>query len=293
MSGFKTLYMTYRITQYIQPWELDDFERQVHAMILSSYHIDKTDIIIWDVTLNISDQLIDWDNSSMPKQFVLNKFEYLNKLVNQYFIAEFDTDELIQGCTDKRRVCCTKKQDFIIWLDSDVYFSYLTLPFLVMASKQITDPYFIVSPQIIKWWDSTWDCIVHEPFLTKPYDYRDTFDVYSINQLIHIDQIAIKLNPAMKFGGGWFTLFSNSIFEKISLPDELGSYASDDTYIMSCSAKYEIPQYLVSGIFVTEHGKRYTDGKNYFKDMFSIKIKTRNRISDELFQSLIIKYYQS
>jgi hypothetical protein len=283
--------MKYRIVQYLQPWEIDDFERQINVMILSSYHIDKTDDIIWDVTLNISDQVVDWDESRIPKQFILNKFNYLKKLVNQYYIAEFDTDDTIQGCTDKRRVCYCKKQDFIIWLDSDVYFSHLTLPYLVISSKQITNQCFIISPQIIKYWDSSWDCIVYEPFLNQPNNHRDFFDAYSINQLIQTDQITVRLNHTIKFGGGWFNLFSNSIFEKIPLPIELGSYASDDTYIMLCSDKHKIPQYLLNGIFVTEIGNRYLDGKNYLKDMCSIKIKDRNRISSDEFNKLITDFY--
>jgi hypothetical protein len=106
--------MKYRIIQYIQPWEIDDLERQIHTMLLSSYYLGTNDTVVWDVTLNVSDTIVDWNTTKLPKSFFLEKFDYLKKLVNQYYVAEFDTDTLIQGCTDKRRSCQTKKHDFVI-----------------------------------------------------------------------------------------------------------------------------------------------------------------------------------
>lgn len=285
--------MKYRIIQYIQPWEIDDFERQVHLMILSSFHIDSSDEVIWDVTLNISDDIIDWEESSISKDYIINKFNYLNNLVKQYYTAEFDMDVSIQGCTDKRRSCQSKNHDFVIWLDSDVYFSNLTLPYLIESSKQIQDDCFMVSPQIIKYWDSSWDCIVNEQFLSYPTNHRDFFDLYSIDQFVQNSNIKLKQNQFMKFGGGWFNLFKKNMFELVPLPEELGSYASDDTYTMICSAKYNIKQYLIDGLIVSEIGNRYLNGKQYLKECFYIKIKDRNRISETRFNELVNNFYEN
>ena len=35
--------MIYRIVEYIQPWEIDDLERQINQMILSTYQIKNDD----------------------------------------------------------------------------------------------------------------------------------------------------------------------------------------------------------------------------------------------------------
>jgi hypothetical protein len=285
--------MKYRIIQYIQPWEIDDLERQIHTMLLSSYYLGTNDTVVWDVTLNVSDTIVDWNTTKLPKSFFLEKFDYLKKLVNQYYVAEFDTDTLIQGCTDKRRSCQTKKHDFVIWLDSDVYFSHLTLPYLILSSKSVETSYFMISPEIIRYWDSSWDSIVNKQFLTQPHNHRDYFDSYSIEHLIETNEIQLKLNHEIKFGGGWFNLFSANVFEKIPLPLELGAYASDDTYIMMCSKKHNLQQFVLTGIFVTEIGNRYLDGKNYLKNHISVIITDRNRISEELFHKLINEYYQS
>ena len=36
----------------------------------------------------------------------------------------------------------------------------------------------------------------------------------------------------VKFAGGWFTLISTKLLKLIDIPDELGSYGLDDTYVM-------------------------------------------------------------
>ena len=95
--------MQYRIVQYLQPWEIDNFQRQVDKMIESSYTIDKSNTIIWDVTLNLS--IVDWNQSQMSKQYFIDKFKYLETIVGYYFTAEFDMDKSIQGSGDKKRVC--------------------------------------------------------------------------------------------------------------------------------------------------------------------------------------------
>lgn len=285
--------MKYRIIQYIQPWEIDDFERQIHTMLLAKHYIQSDDIIIWDVTLNISDTIIDWNSSKLPKSFFVEKFKYLQKLVNQYYVAQFDTDDKILGCTDKRRSCQSKEHDFVIWLDSDIYFSHLTLPYLIISSKTVTTSCFMISPEIIRYWDSSWDSIVNKQFLTEPHNHRDYFDSYTIEHLIQTDDARLKSNPTIKFGGGWFNLFSADVFEKIPLPIELGSYASDDTYLMLCAKKHNLQQLVLTGIFVTEIGNRYLDGKDYLKNHLTITHKDRNRISEELFYKLVNKYYES
>ncbi len=285
--------MKYRIIQYIQPWEIDDFERQIHTMLLAKHYIQSDDIIIWDVTLNISDTIIDWNSSKLPKSFFVEKFKYLQKLVNQYYVAQFDTDDKILGCTDKRRSCQSKEHDFVIWLDSDIYFSHLTLPYLIISSKTVTTSCFMISPEIIRYWDSSWDSIVNKQFLTEPHNHRDYFDSYTIEHLIQTDDARLKSNPTIKFGGGWFNLFSADVFEKIPLPIELGSYASDDTYLMLCAKKHNLQQLVLTGIFVTEIGNRYLDGKDYLKNHLVITHKDRNRISEELFYKLVNKYYES
>jgi len=72
----------FRIAQYIQPWEIDDFERQVNEIIYSTYDLPKNIELIWDVTLNIS--IVDWEKSSISKDYFIQKFNYLEKILSFY-----------------------------------------------------------------------------------------------------------------------------------------------------------------------------------------------------------------
>jgi len=278
----------FRIVQYIQPWEIDDLDRQIDQHIKSSYYIENNNKIIFDVTMNIN--IIDWDGSKISLEYFLNKFKYIETKLKQYFTTEFDLDSTIKGCTDKRRQSQFKIQDFIIWLDSDLYFSYLTLPFLIQASRQINDSDFILSPEIIKYWDSSWDVITHHKFLNESYNHRDYFDLYNIDNLVNNNDISIRKNNTIKFGGGWFTLIKSTVFNKIPLVDELGSYAPDDTYLSLCGDQI-IPQYILEGVVVSEIGKRFSENKDYLKPQLKIKIQDKQKISDNELYQLVNKFY--
>lgn len=280
--------MIYRITQYIQPWEIDDLERQVNQLIKGSYYIDEPKNIIFDCTLNLS--IVDWQNSLIPKVYFVNKYKCLETRINQYFTAEFDTDESIQGVTDKRRSIQNKTQDFVIWLDSDVYFSVTALHFLVEATKHISEKVYMISPQIIKYWDSSWDSIVAREFLSMPFNHRDFFDMYSLDFLLQDKLVSITLNNTVKFGGGWFNLFTTSFFNSIPIDLEIGSYGPDDTYVSYCAVHKKIPQYILNNVIVSEIGKRLSEEKDYIKPLLTTKIKEKEKITDQKLFELIEKF---
>jgi hypothetical protein len=275
--------MVYRIVQYIQPWEIDDFERQIDQLIKSSYFLDSSDKVIIDCTMNLD--IVDWSKSKLPSDYFTNKFNYLSTKANRKFIIEFDTDSSIMGVTDKRRSIQEKNQDYIIWLDSDLYFSIYTLSYLIQASKQIENSVYILSPQIIKYWDSSWDSIVADKYLSMPFNHRDFFDSYSLD-LDSKESVNIKINNSgVKFGGGWFNLFTDNLLKEIPLHSKIGSYGPDDTYLMYCALHKKIPQYILENIIVTEAGNLYLENKDYIKPLLHSKIQDKQRISDtELFQ---------
>jgi len=280
--------MIYRIIQYIQPWEIDDLSRQVHDMILSSYLVPSDVTVIWDVSMNTD--IVNWDSSKIPLDYFISKFEYLKTIVGYYYQAEFNIDNSINGCTDKRRNIVNTIQDYVIWLDSDVYFSKLNLPYLIHATRHINDELYIVSPQLIKYWDESWNCIVNQKFINEPFNHRDYFDLYSLDTICNDNEIVIKQNSHIKFGGGWFNLFTNALFQRITFPEELGSYSADDLYVMLCASKLNVKQYILDGIVVSEIGNKYLHNKDYIKSLLDIKILDKQKISDLEFQRLIKQF---
>jgi L-rhamnose mutarotase len=280
--------MKYRIVQYIQPWEIDNFERQVNKMIESSYYIQEPKDVVWDVTLNLS--IVNWENSKIDKSYFVNKFEYLRTIVDYYFTAEFDYDVRIQGSGDKKRVCAEKIQDYSIWLDSDIFFPTQTLPMLIHATKQITETRYILTPEIVRWWDASWDCIVNKKYLSEPHEMRMSFDIYSLESSVE-EEVNIKSIEQLKFGAGWFTLLSQRVLDEIKIPIEGGSYGVDDTYFMICGQMIGIRQFVLSGITIAEMSTRFLKNKDYIKPLLDVIIADKNRISPDEFDNLIKKFY--
>lgn len=286
--------MVYRIVQYIQPWEIDDLERQINKMIGSSYLIESSHEVIWDVSMNID--MIDWQNSHIKKEFFLDKFNYLKYLTSIYFKQEFSVDADIKGAADKKRSCADKKQDYSIWLDSDLFFPETSLAYVIKSTENL-DPseYLIITPEIIKYWDSSWDCITHEKFLSQPFNHRDFFDLYSLDSLLSENSLGVSQLPqgVLKFGSGWLTTLSDRLIKATRIPEELGSYGADDTYVMLCGNKLGTKQLIIKGLVVSEIGNKYLENKNYYKPQLSILTKDKSKISEEDFRKLIIKFYEN
>lgn len=273
-----------RIVQYIQPWEIDDFERQVNQLIKSSYSISNPKEIILDVTLNL--EIVNWDDSQMPKQYFFDKFITIANRADVHYTVEFDTDVNIKGCTDKRRSVQSKEQKYIIWLDSDMYFPTALLPYMIVATQSITHPIYILSPQLIRYWDASWDVLTNEKYLQEPFNHRDYFDTYKLDHEVQFNETSIELNErAIKFGGGWFNLFTDSVFKQIPLPIEIGPYGPDDTFISHCANVLQIPQFILKGQVVSEVGKLYES--NYIKPLLSINIQDKQKITDSELGELI------
>ena len=280
----------YRIVQYIQPWEIDDFERQINQLIKSSYDIEIPKNVVLDVTLNVD--VVNWLNSSMCKEYFIHKFRYIEKKANIHFTTEFDLDNTIKGCTDKRRSAQNKIHDYIVWLDSDVYFPTSLLPYMIIATQNIITNDFIVSPQLIRYWDSSWDILTNEKYINEPHNHRDYFDSFKLDHDCQsLQTMIIHNDTGIKFGGGWFNLFTQSVFNKIPIPDEIGSYGPDDTYISVCSGHLNIQQFILSGQVVSEVGKLYES--NYIRPNLDIKISDKEKISDSQLYELIHTFINS
>jgi hypothetical protein len=92
---------------------------------------------------------------------------------------------------------------------------------------------FILTPQFVKQWDNTWDILVNDKFLNHPIDYELIADVYK-DTLPDIEDINIKTLLSFKFAGGWFTLISKDLLAQTDIPESLGHYGLEDTYVIEC-----------------------------------------------------------
>ena len=269
--------MTTQIIIHLLPQEIDWFEWQIKQLKQGSYYIEEDSKIIIDVTLNLN--LVEWNKSQIPKQFFIDKFLQIEKLCDwcetQFII---DEENKCLGCNDKRRESIkTSKSDNIIYLDCDLIFPKELLKVSIDSSKLINNEYYVISPQIIKLWDNSWDDLVNQNYINQPpsQNYRKT-DPYSIISTTPNSLSLIPINQ-FKFGGGWFNLFSTKLLQKITIPPELGSYGMDDTFIMvGCkilkNKGNQIQQYVLENMVVSENIKyRWDPYKNYLSLIDKVK----------------------
>ena len=151
-------------------------------------------------------------------------------------------------------------------------FHETTLKYMLDTSYQVTGKY-IITPQIVRLWDTSWDILVHKDYKhiqpKKNGYYREHHPDLTWNQ--KIDEVSVSLAPYIKFGCGWFTLISKELLDLTGIPEFLGHYGPEDTFTMMAGeiAKkkgHEINQYTLNGILVSEN-------KIYRKDFNGDKLK--------------------
>ena len=265
-----------QIILHCLPREIDEVERICNQLQRSSYFLEKNDKVILDFTLNISDKLTNWKESKIPKEFFIEKWNTIKLRSDWTYqnIFEINTDDTCLGCNDKRRNSIRKHSDNVthfMYLDTDVHFSIYNLSYVFRAIEQITNEYHIVSSQLLRLWDDGWNIISNDRFISMGYDSKIwlKFDPFAIDSevLNYSENLSLKKLPFIKFGGGWFNVFSSNLLKFIDIPDSLSSYGLDDTFISDGSnlmkqSGYDVSQYILDNMLVCEN-RKYRDLNPY------------------------------
>jgi len=268
------------ISIFCLPYEIDDLENTLTQLKRASHYIDKS--IDWnlDVTLCLSNQMVNWDKSSINKKYFEDKFLKIASNTD-WCIKHFQTSDKILGCVSQRRFSLERHReaDYFIWLDTDIIFEERTLSYLENAMKSTNQafPNTIITPEIVKVWDTTWDCLVNENFLDKPLDYQKTNDPYKDSGIkgdIIIQGVSNNSfnQPRFKFAGGWFTCISGALLNKIGVPKSFGHYGYEDTFVMWASEKLikekseKITQFKIKNLVVCENYK-YRSNSHYLNNI--------------------------
>ena len=189
---------------------------------------------------------------------------------------------------DDKRIC--KKT--ILFIKS------ITLLFHFIHSINIlkdTNLYYIITPQITPMWDNSWDPIVNNEFKNDGIHFQSR-DPYKHFQCLSND-VMIKPIDGFKFGGGWATVISTQLAKKIGIPESLGHYGLEDTFIMYCSYMMQqkglgVTQYVLENeIIVEDHLYRF----NPYKEFLTVinKQEEFKKIAHESFQKELIKFENS
>jgi hypothetical protein len=228
------------ISIFAMPQEIDDLH-------ITLYNLKRNMALVPDefemdihVTLCLSDELTNWIDgpSTMSKHYFERKFESMRPLMDwsknpTIYIEYGDT---ILGCVSQRRKTLElyNDYDFTIWLDTDIFFNDISLSYMIAGYKAAVDSgesLCIITPQFVKQWDHTWDMLVHSKYINAPVMFHESFDVF--NALLEHGEITLAPLNTYKFAGGWFTLLSNELLNMITIPESLGHYGLEDTFITS------------------------------------------------------------
>tara|TARA_Y100000361_G_scaffold104790_1_gene94515 strand:+ start:2306 stop:3172 length:867 start_codon:yes stop_codon:yes gene_type:complete len=275
-----------KIVLHSLPNEIDQVSWIVDQLVRSSRFIDPTNFSL-DFTLNVSNEDTNWEKSILSKEFCIKKFNYIfdkSPFINQNKISYDQT-----GCNTVRRNAIREEDNttHIIYLDTDLIFPETILYYLYESITQITNEYYLVTPQIFQLWDSSWDVISHPEYRNIPREEKQWLkNPYQVFEHQPTDVKLLK-SPFIKFGGGWFNMFSKNLLKLIDIPNSLGHYGLDDTYVANAAnilleKKYDVQQYILNDIVVKED-RIY---RSYSMDNFI----HRNKNQDNMRENSMISY---
>ena len=75
--------MNYKITYHIMPWEIDYVLLSFTQLKKSKYHLSDEDNVTVETVLNLSSYVIDWNQSKLPKEFFIEKYNQLSILLRK------------------------------------------------------------------------------------------------------------------------------------------------------------------------------------------------------------------
>jgi hypothetical protein len=298
--------MNIKIVSHFMPWEID------HALLIfdklkqSSYFISQEDTLYLDTALNLSSEFVDWEQSKLPKEYFIKKYKMLDNLIKSKFIHKsfiYEGDEKY-GCINLLKNAVESHIDYYIHICPDVNFQEHLLYYLVESAKQIKDEYFVLTPQIYKCWDSSWDILVNSIFMDIKCENYLNEDIHEIrHKCLSLDPPSVKHISQFKYAG-WFDLYSKNFIEKlVPIPSDWEGYLPWDLYSsiicnISKNNGVNVNQYCLENqiIWFQDAGCWNNDGKDgEMKQLIQnlLSIKTIGREQREKIDNNLNKYIQA
>ena len=281
--------MNIKIKIHLMPWEIDYALLTFSQLKKSLYHLSQEDNIEISSVLNLSSYIINWEESKLPKEYFIQKYQDISKMLEGYKHTSkiYDEDQLY-GHLDFEKEIISPEVDYYISICPDICFSEYALSYLIESAKQVENKYFVITPQTSKVGDEAWDEITNSHFVNIPYgDYLkvNVFDVYNTNYL----ETEKNLYPTLKSKfAGWFDLYSKSVVEELCpYQEDWEGYGPWDLYsiILTNHLKeqgVDFQQYLIQGevIWMYPSGPLIKNGMDGFSGYYK-NLLAKNPIPDQ------------
>jgi hypothetical protein len=251
------------ISIFTMPQEIDDLALTLERLKRNSAYIDNSIQYKVDLTMCLSDELTDWENSKLPKEYFKDRAVEMCEKYLDWCLWDLNWDNPnILGCVSQRRFSLKNNPDadFFIWLDCDIVFKDTTLYYASSAYQMINNAgmdMFVITPQFVKQWDNTWDVVVNKKYLNEPINYHLNCNIYE-EGLPQMEEVNVTQINQIKFAGGWFTLITKPLLNKLGIPESFGHYGLEDTFIMFGSSILNqrgenISQFVLENLIVGEN----------------------------------------
>lgn len=274
----------FQILTHLMPWEIDnclilfDTLSRARKFTKQIYNID--------VALNLSSYHVNWEQSKLDKDFFKEKLHYYAKLLegfNEVNITIYEGEDNY-GHLDLQKAVIKPENDYYICITPDQLFHPSILYYFENSVGLIPEKYFLITAEIPKFWDRSWDIISNENFNHIPYQDAG-YDFLSINRYdaLHVaetDSIdLIKLNT-FKFAG-WLDLFNKNFYETlVPVPEDWVGYGQWDLYsllildyLKHTNFPIDVAQYKLKNavtISIEYANWNYGDNRSIYKSRLSL-----------------------
>lgn len=297
--------MNIKVKIHYMPWEVDYALLQFMQLKKAAEHLSPDDKIYFEIGINLSSYIINWEQSRLPKEFFVNKFNALVKLIDwaEGRVTVYDGDEL-WGHLDLERDQIEPHIDYYMSICPDMWFHEHSLFYLIEAAKQCKDKYFVITPEIHKLWDASWDELVHDAYQLLPYEQWNQSDIFEIQRRAETLETPFAQQTDRYKWAGWFDIYSKALVEElIPIPAEWKGYGPWDFFgmIVSDIANKNgtpVKEYVLKNQIIFEYHPDKNDKSNfadYYKDMLVLnKIENQRQIIEAKFPYYIEqwkKYY--
>jgi len=291
--------MNIKIIYHMMPWEIDYALLTFTQLKKSKYYLNNEDSITISPCLNLSSYIINWEKSKISKEFFINKLSQISLLLIDYKYEPiiYDEDELY-GHLDFQRNAISPEIDNYINICPDMYFSEHLLSLLIESSKQIKNKYFVITPEIYKLWDQSWDEITSQKYLEVPYSEWNKVDTFDIRaDLKTNDDVSLFPTQNSKWAG-WFDLYNKGMWEQLCrIHDDWKGYGPHDWYSLLITEQVksqgvDFQQYVLKGQTIFEYsvGPLQNGGfSKYYKDLLYLNDIPNQR---QQFESRMGEYLQ-
>lgn len=271
---------------HFMPWEIDYTITTFSQLARSRYYLPDNVTVNINTVLNLSNRIIDWKSSKLPKDYFIEKYNTLCSILDGYKQTHniYDGNDLY-GHFDLQKHVYKQDYDYFIGICPDIYFSEYTLSYLIQATQQVHNEYVYITPQMCTLWDQSWDPLVNQHIGHIPYSNWIDRNIFDVDYYTHNNKESVFLTKINKAKwAGFFDLYNKKFVDTIgAVPDEWIGYGAWDLYTMGISDivkqnGFDFQQYLLNNqiVFPYGHGINplkppYNGFVNYYKNQLICK----------------------